>query len=368
MTDKRLFTPGPLSTSLTVKQAMLRDLGSRDEEFIAIVKQIRSELLKLAHTSEKDGYEAVLMQGSGTFGVESVISSVIGTEDQLLILVNGAYGERIVKMAAVHRIPHLVLAFEENEVVDPKRVKQFLEANPSITHVACIHSETTTGLFNPIAEIGALCNQLNKVFIVDAMSSFGGVDMDIRALHIDFLVSSSNKCIEGVPGFSFVLCRNTALVGSEGKARSLSLDLYDQWKGLEKNGQFRFTPPTHSLLAFYQALKELEKEGGVQARTARYKKNKALLDAGMQALGFTYYLKPEIQGHIISSFLYPADPAFNFGEFYQRLSDRGLVIYPGKLSLMDAFRIGNIGHLFPEDIQALLNAIREVLAEMKVTV
>jgi 2-aminoethylphosphonate-pyruvate transaminase len=366
MADKLLFTPGPLSTSPTVKEAMLHDLGSRDDAFIAVVKEIRSELLRLGGVSQQEGYETVLMQGSGTFGVESVISSVVGKNDQLLVLVNGAYGERIVKMAKVHGITHIVKTFAENEIVTPHAVQEVLSQHPDITHVACIHSETTTGLFNPITEIGAICKQAGKVFIVDAMSSFGGVQMDIKAMQIDFLVSSSNKCIEGVPGFSFVLCKKSELMKAKGQARSLSLDLYDQWNGLEKNGQFRFTPPTHSLLAFRQAIRELDAEGGIVAREARYKKNKAMLDAGMQAMGFNYYLEHEIQGHIISSFLYPQDPNFDFMKFYQALSDRGLVIYPGKLSLMDAFRIGNIGYIFPKDIEALLSAIKEVLTQMNV--
>jgi len=366
MADKLLFTPGPLSTSPTVKEAMLHDLGSRDDAFIAVVKEIRSELLRLGGVSQQEGYETVLMQGSGTFGVESVISSVVGKNDQLLVLVNGAYGERIVKMAKVHGITHIVKTFPENEIVTPNAVQEVLSQHPGVTHVACIHSETTTGLFNPITEIGAICKQAGKVFIVDAMSSFGGVQMDIKAMQIGFLVSSSNKCIEGVPGFSFVLCKKSELLKAQGQARSLSLDLYDQWNGLEKNGQFRFTPPTHSLLAFRKAIRELDTEGGIVAREARYKKNKAMLDAGMQAMGFKYYLEHDIQGHIISSFLYPQDPNFDFMKFYQALSDRGLVIYPGKLSLMDAFRIGNIGYIFPKDIEALLSAIKEVLTEMNV--
>ena len=329
---------------------MLHDLGSRDDAFIAVVREIRSELLRLGGVSQEQGYETVLMQGSGTFGVESVISSVVGKNDQLLILVNGAYGERIVKMAKVHGINHIVKTIPENEIVPSQVVAELLSQQPGITHVACIHSETTTGLFNPITEIGAVCKEVGKVFIVDAMSSFGGVQMDIKAMQIDFLVSSSNKCIEGVPGFSFVLCKKSELLKAQGQARSLSLDLYDQWNGLEKNGQFRFTPPTHSLLAFRQAIRELDAEGGIVAREARYKKNKSMLDAGMQAMGFQYYLDHAIHGHIISSFLYPQDPNFDFMKFYQALSDRGLVIYPGKLSLMDAFRIGNIGYLFPKDI------------------
>lgn len=358
---KLLFTPGPLSTSTTVKEAMLEDMGSRDHAFVSAVKEIRNGLLKLAHVSKEDGYECVLVQGSGTFGVESVISSVVGNNDVLLILANGAYGERIVKIANIHRLNYHVLRFEEDEIVTAEATENFLRSHPAITHVACIHSETTTGLFNPVEEIGAVCKEQNKIFIVDAMSSFGGVEMDIKKLQIDFLISSSNKCIEGVPGFSFALCKKIELEKAKGQARSLSLDLYDQWNGLETNGQFRFTPPTLSIMAFRQAMQELEKEGGISAREQRYKTNKKILDDGMAALGIKQYLRHEIQGHIITSFLYPGKDNFNFNEFYNKLNERGFVIYPGKLTKADAFRIGNIGQIFPEDVKALVAAVKEVL-------
>ena len=361
--EKLLFTPGPLSTSPTVKKAMLEDVGSRDAVFMNAIKEIRKELLHLAYTSKEEGYDCVLIQGSGTFGIESVISSIVGNKDVLLVLVNGAYGERIAKMAAIHKLNHFAVRFEENEIVTPEATEKFLNLHPEITHVACIHSETTTGLINPVADIGTVCKKSGKVFIVDAMSSFGGMVMDIKQMKIDFLVSSSNKCIEGVPGFAFALCKKSELEKAKGQARSLSLDLYEQWDGLEKNGQFRFTPPTLSIMAFRQALKELKEEGGIRARENRYQTNKSLLDKGMADLGFQQYLKPEIQGHIITSFLYPENPRFDFERFYQKLNDRGYVIYPGKLGKANAFRIGNIGQIFPDDIKALTAAIKDVLKE-----
>jgi 2-aminoethylphosphonate-pyruvate transaminase len=364
---KLLFTPGPLSTSLTVKQAMLQDVGSRDYAFIEAVKEIRNELLTLAHVSKEEGYETVLVQGSGTFGIESVVSSVIGKSDVLLVLVNGAYGERIAKMAAIHGLRHHVVCFAEDEAVTVRVTESFLQAHPEVTHVACIHSETTTGLFNPISEIGSVCKKHNKVFIVDAMSSFGGVELDMKAMQIDFLISSSNKCIEGVPGFAFALCKRKELEKAKGQAWSLSLDLSEQWAGLEASGQFRFTPPTLSIMAFRQALKELKEEGGVVAREKRYQTNKAVLDYGMEALGFKQYLNAEIQGHIITSFLYPDDPNFNFERFYQKLNNRGFVIYPGKLGKTNAFRIGNIGQVFPEDVRGLVAAVKQVMEEESIT-
>lgn len=362
--DKLLFTPGPLTTSYTVKTAMLHDFGSRDSVFIDTVKSVRSNLLKLAGVSQDDGYESVLMQGSGTFGIEAVISSVIPTDGHILIIINGAYGERISKMTTIHHIKQTRLVFEEDELPSLSRIEQELKANPGITHMAVIHCETTTGIINPIEEIGALAKKYNKVFIVDAMSSFGAVPVNVKEAEIDFLISSSNKCIEGVPGFSFTIAKKETLLQAKGIARTLALDLYSQWAGLENDGQFRFTPPTHAILAFNQAIEELLTEGGVAGRAKRYSTNHQQLVEGMRALGFKEYLPIEKQGYIITSFHYPVDLNFNFKEFYSRLNDKGQVIYPGKLSKVDCFRIGNIGQIYSEDIAELLNCIAQVIKDM----
>jgi 2-aminoethylphosphonate-pyruvate transaminase len=364
-TDKLLFTPGPLTTSPTVKQAMLRDVSSRDEEFIEIVRDIRRHLVALGEADETN-YTAVLMQGSGTFGIESVISSVVPSDGRLLVIVNGEYGRRMAQMAAVARMDWTTLNYAEDRLPDPNQIEAELAADTTITHIAVVHCETTTGLFNPIKEIGELAHKFGKRYIVDAMSSFGAVPIRLAECHIDYLVSSANKCIEGVPGFAFVLARREALLATVDYARSLSLDLLAQWQGLE-NGQFRFTPPTHAILAFHQALNELEAEGGVAGRAARYRANYETLIAGMRELGFQEYLNPEHQGYIITSFRYPSHADFQFAEFYVRLSAKGFVIYPGKLSRVDCFRIGNIGHIFPADMRNLLDAIRGTLGEMQVT-
>jgi 2-aminoethylphosphonate--pyruvate transaminase/phosphonoacetaldehyde hydrolase len=363
--EKLLFTPGPLSTSRVVKQAMMRDLGSRDREFLGIVRGIRRRLLELAG-APADEYQCVLMQGSGTFGVESAVSSAIPHDGRLLVAVNGAYGQRIAQMARVHGIAVETLEFPERDRVDPEAVARRMEADPGITHVAAVHCETTTGMLNPIAEIGAAAHEHGAVYLVDAMSSFGAIPVDLVRDGIDFLVSSANKCIEGVPGFAFVLARRRALESARGQARSLSLDLHAQWAGLEGDGQFRFTPPTHALLAFDRALDELEREGGVAGRAARYRQNQEVLCQGMERLGFTPYLRPEDRSSIITTWRYPADPAFCFDEFYARLSDRGCVIYPGKVTGDDCFRIGTIGQIFPADIDRLIRAIEGVLQEMAV--
>jgi len=361
MNDPLLFTPGPLTTSATVKTAMQRDLGSRDTEFINLVAEIRRELLQIAGVSQETGYETVLMPGSGTFAIEAVLSSAIPPDGRLLILANGAYGERMVQIAERLKIAFRVHRWPENESPDPATVSQLLSETPPATHVAIVHLETTTGILNPLDQIGRIVREHGAGFIIDAMSSFGGVPLNLPILQPDYVISSANKCLEGVPGFSFVIAQRAALEATAGYARTVSLDLLAQWQGLERNGQFRFTPPTHALLAFAQALKELREEGGGAARAQRYRVNHEALLTGMRDLGFREFLAPERQSDIITSFRYPDDPGFLFDEFYQRLAAKGFVIYPGKVSQADCFRIGTIGRISIADVKALVREIGHAL-------
>jgi 2-aminoethylphosphonate-pyruvate transaminase len=363
--SKLLFTPGPLTTSATVKEAMLRDLGSLDFDFLATVREIRMRLLDLGPYS-REQYECILMQGSGTFVVESVISSAIPRDGKLLVLVNGAYGRRIAQTARVHGIALDVLEVAENRKFTPELVADHLTSLTTLTHVAVVHCETTSGILNQVEEIGHVVHAAGAMYIVDAMSSFGAMPLDMAGSHIDFVISSANKCIEGVPGFGFVLAGRRALESAKGNARTLSLDLYDQWAGMEADGHFRFTPPIHTILAFEQALIELDEEGGVHARGERYRRNHIALCRGMKTLGFEIYLADEDQSFIITSFRYPSHPAFQFADFYERLWKLGFAIYPGKLSHESCFRIGTIGRITVADIETLLTAIRRVLREMGV--
>jgi 2-aminoethylphosphonate-pyruvate transaminase len=365
MTDKLLFTPGPLTTSDAVKQAMLHDLGSRDTAFIELIRKIRRRLLQLGRVDD-GAYEAVLMQGSGTFAVESVISSIVPRGGKLLVAINGAYGRRMAQIAKTLAIDTETIAFSEAQPIAPGEIERALVGDQSITHVGIIHCETTTGMLNPVEELGRVARRAQRTLIVDAMSSFAGVPMDLQSWGIDLLVSSANKCIQGVPGFGFVLARRDLLVEAEGRARSVSLDLVSQWSGLETDGQFRFTPPTHALLAFWQALEELEEEGGTSGRASRYAENAKILVEGMEKLGFEPYLAPPHRSHIITAFRYLGHPNFDFKEFYQSLNEKGFVIYPGKLTDTACFRIGTIGHIFPRDVRALLVAIQRSLAEMRI--
>lgn len=366
ITDKLLFTPGPLTTSEQVKSAMVRDLGSRDTEFITVVSEIRRRLLSLAGQDNDTDYTAVLMQGSGTFGVESVISSAIPRDGKLLLIINGAYGKRIKTMADIYGIETITLTYPENTVPCVGEVQDTLAENPDITTVAIVHCETTTGILNPIEAIGDVVSKHNCVYIVDAMSSFGAIPIDVKSAHIDYLVSSANKCIEGVPGFSFAIASLSALRETKGYARTLSLDLYDQWMRLERDGQFRFTPPVQTMLAFYQALLEIEAEGGVSGRGERYRANHDIIIAGMTQLGFQPYLDPAYQSIIITTFYYPDHANFDFETFYNLLSDKGYVIYPGKLTEADCFRIGNIGRMGADEMRGLLSAIEATLDAMDV--
>ena len=356
-----LLTPGPLSTSKTVKASMLRDWCTWDEDYnLNIVQQVRNRLVRLA-TAAIEEYSAVLMQGSGTFAVESVLGSAVPDSGKLLIITNGAYGTRMTQIARILNISHVVYDLPEIRLPDTGEVRKLLEENPDVTHLAVVHCETTTGVLNPVKEITALAKEYNKTTIVDAMSSFGGIPMDLQEWQIDFLISSANKCIQGIPGFGFVVARKEMLEQSKGLARSLSLDLYDQWITMEKGGgKWRFTSPTHVVRAFLQALNELEAEGGVEARNQRYTANQRTLVEGMRRIGFETLLPDIMHSPIITSFLSPRSEQYSFRSFYDLLKQNGFVIYPGKISQGDTFRIGNIGEIHPSDMERLVEAIERL--------
>ena len=353
-----LLTPGPLTTTESVKAAMMSDWCTWDKDYNeGIVEVIRKELVNIA-SSRPEEYTAVLMQGSGTFCVEATLGSTVRPDDHLLVAANGAYGKRMGVIAEYYKLNCHVMKFDETEAVDPKVIDEYLTEHKEVTHVSVVHCETTTGVLNPLEEIAAVVKRHGKTLIVDAMSSFGGVPIDMAALGIDFLISSANKCIQGVPGFGFIIARRSLLEQCKGVARSLSLDVYDQWETMEKgHGKWRFTSPTHVVRAFMQALTELKEEGGVEARHARYCENHRVLVEGMRSLGYKTLLDDEWQSPVITSFYYP-DASFDFQSFYQTLKAKGFVIYPGKISQADTFRIGNIGDVHPDDFRRLVDAIR----------
>lgn len=357
MTPTILLTPGPLTTREETRRAMLRDWGSRDSDFIALTAEIRRGLLDIANAAAT--HVAVPLQGSGTFIVEATIGTLVGPADKLLVLVNGAYGERIVKIA--QRLGRAVetLVWEEVDPVDPGKVARALDADLTITHVAVIHCETTTGLLNPLAEIAAVVATAGRKLLVDAMSSFGALPIDLSVLPAAAVMASSNKCLEGTPGLGYALIEKEALASSKGNSPSLSFDLFEQWKGFESNGQWRFTPPVQVLAALGEALRLLEAEGGPAARLVRYRENCDLLIDGMARLGFPLLLDRALQAPIIATFRHP-HAGFDFERFYQALAARGFVIYPGKLSKAESFRIGCIGAVDAADFRRLLAAIEDI--------
>lgn len=363
MKNYKLLTPGPLTTTEAVKKEMLFDRCTWDDEYKSITQKIRKELLDIGNVNEED-YTAVLMQGSGTFAVESVITSTVGEKDKLLIIANGAYGERIGQIAEHISLNHFIYNNEYDEHPDMDKVKEILDKDTEITHIAMVHCETTTGILNPIEDLSVIAKEYNKTLIIDAMSSFGGIPIDIKALGIDYLISSANKCIQGVPGFGFVIAKKEKLEKCKGISRSLSLDLYDQYKGMDKDGKWRFTSPTHVVAAFSKALDELKEEGGVEGRYNRYKNNNLVLRKKLKEIGIESYIAEEKQSPIITTFAFPTD-AFSFNEFYSFIKERGFVIYPGKLTDVDTFRIGNIGEIYEEDINKLCEIIEEYVKGMK---
>jgi 2-aminoethylphosphonate-pyruvate transaminase len=359
-----LLTPGPLTTSLTVKKAMLRDWGSRDRDFIALNARIRARLVELA--GAEGSHVAVPLQGSGTFVVEAMLATLVPRCGKLLVLVNGAYGRRMARIADRHGRAVVTMETPEDRPNDPAALDQALAADPSIGHVAAVHCETTSGILNPIEAIATVCRRHRRALLIDAMSAFGAVPLDAREVPFDALAASANKCLEGVPGVGFALVRRPALEAAAGNARSLSLDLHDQWASMERNGQWRFTPPTHVLAALDQALAEHAAEGGIAGRGARYLENCRLLVAGMRAQGFETLLPDELQAPIIVTFRMPADPRFVFEGFYDRLRAHGYLIYPGKLTVAPSFRIGCIGRIGAAEIERALVAIRATLSELGV--
>jgi len=365
MGEPYLLTPGPLTTSYVVKQAMLRDWGSRDYEFRKMTADLRTKLLAMAGDTQGD-YECVPMQGSGTFSVEAMCGSFLPRDSKTLVLVNGAYGKRIVKILAYLNRDTVVI--DKGDYLPPRgaEVANALNADPSISHVIVVHCETSSGILNPLKEIADAVFGCGRKLLIDSMSAFGALELDVNDIPFTAMVSSANKCIEGVPGFGFVIARTDELVAAKGVSHSLSLDLHDQWASMNKTQQWRFTPPTHVLAAFLEALRLHEEEGGVKGRGARYANNRDTLINGMRELGFETLLSDEWLAPIILTFFNPAHPNFDFEAFYEGMSEHGFVIYPGKLTVVDSFRIGCIGRLDHHVMRKAVAAADSVLKGMGV--
>src|SRR6266550_338509 len=362
--DPLLLTPGPLTTGKRVKEVMVHDWGSRDATFLKINAEVLTRRPEIVNGV--GDYVTVPMQGSGTFAVEAMLTTFVPPDGHVLMLINGAYGHRAKKILDIAKRKVTVHETSEDTPPDLGAVERLLKEDATITHIFAVHCETTSGILNPVAAIGTLAQRYGKSFLLDSMSAFGALPLDAQAIKPDAIAASSNKCSEGVPGLGFVICRRAALQQSAGNATTLVLDLHDQWRNFEKTGQYRFTPPIHVIVAFHQALTEFFAEGGQPGRGKRYMENCYVLIEGMRALGFEPLLSEHLQAPIIVTFRMPADPRFKFQEFYDRLKARGYVIYPGKLTVADSFRIGCIGRLYPDHMRGALAAIRDILDEMGV--
>ena len=357
-----LLTPGPLTTSLRTKLAMLKDWGSWDSDFIAITARVRQSLLDIVHGH--DSHVVVPLQGSGTFSVEAAVATVVPRDGHVLVLDNGAYCKRAAKLTHLMGRRTTVVPFAEDAAISPEVLQTHLLADKSITHVVMIHCETGAGVLNPLQAVADVCQAHGKGLIVDAMSSFAALEIDARKVHFDALVAASGKCLEGVPGMGFVFIRKAILPQCEGNNNSLAMDLYDQYIYMEKTGQWRFTPPTHVLVALNEAIAQFEEEGGQTARLKRYQSNCSTLVEGMAALGFKPFLDPAIQAPIIVTFHAPADPRYQFKTFYDIAKKNGFILYPGKLTQVETFRVGCIGAIGPAEMAQAVHAVALTLKEM----
>tara|TARA_R110000868_G_scaffold50260_4_gene160811 strand:- start:12390 stop:13496 length:1107 start_codon:yes stop_codon:yes gene_type:complete len=368
MTDREplLLTPGPLTTSAATRQAMQRDWGSRDPAFIELTRHTRTRLAALVGGA--DTHSCILLQGSGTYGLEAAMATFVPPGGHVLVLANGAYCHRIAAICEILGRRVEIYETGEDTPPDPAVVAKRLAEDETIGHVVMVHCETTSGILNPLADVAEVVAAAGRSLLVDAMSSFGAIPIDVNKTPVDVVISSSNKCLEGVPGIAFAIARHDVLAASAGNAPSMVLDLHAQEAGFEKSGEWRFTPPTHVVAALDSALAQLDEEGGVAARNTRYSENCSVLVDGMSALGFRTYLSHNLQAPIIVTFHSPEDPAFDFPAFYAGLQQRGFTIYPGKLTKVDSFRIGCIGQVFPEDMRAAVAAVGEIVADMGVAV
>jgi len=363
--DRILLTPGPLTTTLRTKLAMLKDWGSWDADFNAVTANLRARLLDVVHAH--DTHVLVPLQGSGTFSVEAAVATLVPKNGHVLVPDNGAYCKRAAKLTQMMGRKATVSPFAEDAPVSAAALDERLRADPSVTHVVLVHCETGTGVENPLADIAAVCERHGKGLIVDAMSSFGALPIDARQIRFDALIAASGKCLEGVPGMGFVFLRRAVLDACAGNSQSLAMDLHDQHVYMEKTGQWRFTPPTHVVVALAEAIAQFEEEGGQPARLARYSDNYRTLIDGLSRLGFMPFLDPAVQAPIIVTFHAPGDARYDFKTFYAFAREHGFILYPGKLTQVDTFRVGCIGAIGRHEMERAVHAVELALQDMGIS-
>jgi|TARA_B100000315_G_scaffold40571_1_gene35417 2-aminoethylphosphonate aminotransferase len=361
---KILLNPGPATTTDTVKMAqVVPDICPREEEFSELMAGIRDDLLKIVNVDKKK-YTTVLFGGSGTAVMESVIASVVNQEKTLLILKNGAYGDRMQKIVETYSIPFTTLEYEWGKPINLSEVDSYLKSNRNIGYIAMVHHETTSGILNSIENFSELGKNYGHTLILDAISSYAGISIDLKKTPIDFLMSTSNKCIQGMAGLAFSICKKSELKHLKDiPNRSFYLSLYDQYNYMEKTGQMRFTPPVQTIYALRQAIDEYFDEGSLN-RYNRYTENWKRLREGLQKLGFNLLLDPENESHILLTVVEPKNPEYNFDKIHNLLYDKGFTIYPGKLGKKKTFRLANMGAINSIDIDRFINELSNVIIKI----
>lgn len=355
-----LLNPGPATTTDSVKRALVvADICPREEEFAAVVREVRESLVSIAGGGAE--HVAVLFAGSGTAVMDAAINSVVPPKRKIAVIINGAYGQRMAAIARAYGIACVELAFPWGRRIDLATIERALRADPDIACVAVVHHETTTGILNPVERVGELCAELGRTVIVDAISSLGGRPIDLAATKIDFLLGTSNKCLQGMPGLSFAICRRSALERLKDRPkRAFYLDLYSQYAGLQGTGEFPYTPPVQVVYALRQAIAEFEREGAA-ARHRRYAESYRTLKDGLKALGFRLLLETDESG-ILLTVHEPADERYDFQRMHDWFYARGFTIYPGKLTGARTFRLSVMGAIDASDVRAFLRLLGEFLA------
>ena len=356
-----LLNPGPANTTPSVRAALvIPDLCHREPEYFEMMRRCRAAVARLA--GGDDDWVTVLFTGSGTAAVEATICSVVPSDRALLVVDNGVYGDRMLKIARAHGIASHAVSVDTFSAVCPDAVDAALLAHPEVSHVAVVHHETTTGVLNPVADIARVVERRGRRMIVDAMSSLFGEPLDVTQPPLDFVTASANKCLQGVPGVSFVLARRTALAALRGRApRSVYLDLHAHFATQEQDNT-PFTPAVQVVHAMEQALAELAQEG-VKQRIARYADNARVLREGLGELGFSILVAPDARSNILTTFRLP--DGVTYDALHDALKRRGYIIYAGQGDLRRyAFRVANIGTLTPRDMAGVVQAFAEALAEL----
>ncbi|MCL2787944.1 MAG: 2-aminoethylphosphonate--pyruvate transaminase [Micrococcales bacterium] len=361
-----LLTPGPLTTSDRVRAAATRDFGSWDQDFNDVTAEVRAAIVRAAGGMLGRELTCVPMQGSGTFSVEAMVRTFVPQSGGLLVASNGAYGERMARIAQVAGLRVRVIATPWDQPIDPGQIARELREHPGITHVGLIHCETSTGLLNPLPDIADAVHACGARLLLDAMSTFGALDTLPDHPGVEAAVAASGKCLEGLPGVGFAIARRESLAAADGRCSSLSLDLADQHAYMERTGQWRYTPPTHVVAALREAMLAFEEEGGRAVRLVRYQENSRALADGAASLGLAPYLPDALQAPIIHTFYAPASPRWDFSAFYQEVKARGFILYPGKLTAEDTFRVGCIGQVTPQTMAQACGAIEDALVEIGV--